>query len=102
VIKSSATQKHEVVTYMQAYRAIQTTVDKQAVSYDASFQLVEPYLEKFKETNKDSVVVCQNDEENCITYCFVCPGIMKKAMRFVRPVVGLDGCHIKSHWKGTL
>jgi hypothetical protein len=37
VIKTSATQKHQVVTYLQVYKEIQTNVDEQTVSSDAPF-----------------------------------------------------------------
>jgi hypothetical protein len=75
---------------MQAYRAIQTNTKEHKSNSETSFQLVAPYLTKFEEDNPDSKIVCENDANNCNTYCFIFPGIMKRAMRFVRPVVGLD------------
>jgi hypothetical protein len=27
---------------------------------------------------------------------------MKKALQFFQPVLGLDRCHLKSRWKGTM
>jgi hypothetical protein len=64
VMKSSAAQKNEVISYMQAYRAIQDTKKEKAVSNQESFQLVHPFLETFLDCNKESVVVCDNDDES--------------------------------------
>jgi hypothetical protein len=90
------------VSYIQDYRAIQETVDNKGATNEESFQLNAPYLKQFESVNKDSVVVCKNDNENCLKFCFICPGIMKKTMRFVRPVLAFDGCHLKSQWKGAM
>jgi hypothetical protein len=39
---------------------------------------------------------------NNIQKWFVCPGIMQKALHFVRPVISLDAASLKSKWRGTL
>ena len=64
--------------------------------------MLRPYLEKFKELNKGSVVVCDSEDDNTIANIFVCPNIMNGCIRYVRPGVSLDAAHLKSKHKGTL
>jgi hypothetical protein len=47
-MKSSATQKHEIVSYIQAYRTIQETSDDKEAANEALFQVLGPYLKNFK------------------------------------------------------
>lgn len=42
------------------------------------------------------------DDNGHIDRFFVCPAFMNNAIRYTRPVMSLDACHLKSRWKGTL
>jgi hypothetical protein len=103
VIKASANLEGFSVTYNQGYRAVATAKSLSASRSHRSFQLIGPYIEKFKELNENSIAVVDiNDSTNMVKRVFICPGIMDKALKHVRPIISLDAAHLKSEWKGTL
>ena len=63
VVKTAATSKGEVIPYLAAYRAL--TVESKAASEEQKlgFQLLIPYIEKFKETNAGSFVSYVRNED---------------------------------------
>lgn len=101
VMKAAAHLKGIDATYHQAYRAIKRATLENWEQHESSFQLIVPYLLKFKELNPDSTVAYERDMQH-LNRIFVCPGIMKSSMRYVRPVMSLDAAHMKSEWKGVL
>lgn len=44
----------------------------------------------------------KNPGTDCLKRLFVCPSIMDRSLRLVRPIMSLDAAHLKSEWKGTL
>jgi hypothetical protein len=91
------------MTYNQAFRAIKDSEKTKSITDRDSFQLIVPYTEFFGLTNEDSeIAVSVDPTTKCMKTIFICPGIMNKVLRYVRPVVSLDGCHLKGPWKGTL
>ncbi|KAG7358033.1 MULE transposase domain containing protein [Nitzschia inconspicua] len=52
--------------------------------------------------NEDSTVRTESDADQRLRHLGICPGIMKRSLRHVRPVLSLDGAHLMSKWKGTL
>jgi MULE transposase domain/SWIM zinc finger len=90
-------------TYNQSYRAVQTTRLQELGTSTRSFQLIIPYIEKFKELNPSSTATIEkNPDSNNLKRVFVCPGIMNRSLLHVRPIMSLDAAHLKSQWKGTL
>jgi hypothetical protein len=89
-------------TYKQAYRAMEGLLRKKLEDDVSSFQLIKPYLDKFKDLNEGSTVKHEVDEENRVKRLFVCPAFMNSAIRHARPVMSLDAAHLKSKWKGIL
>jgi MULE transposase domain len=103
VIKSAATNEQLHTTYNQAFRAVRATFTKKLENDAASFQLIIPYLNRFKVNNPGSTAKYDVDANNHLYRVFVCPGFMQHSLKFVRPVMSLDACHLyPSSWKGTL
>jgi hypothetical protein len=68
-----------------------------------SFQYILPYVNKFNEINPNSTTTVEKTPgTECLKRIFVCPGIMDRSLRHVRPIMSLDAAHLKSEWKGTL
>lgn len=101
IMKAAATLIDENPTYNQSYRVVRGVALRKWEEDDISFQMMKPYLEKFKDLNPESTTMCQLDG-NHLERVFVCPGMMKASLRHVRPVMSLDAAHLKSRWKGTL
>ena len=104
VMKASANLKGRRTTYNQGYRAIADITSKRWEEDKSSFELVIPYLEKFAQLNPDSTTKYETDGNGSLNIkrVFVCPGIMKTTLRYVRPVMSLDAAHMKSKWGGTM
>jgi hypothetical protein len=102
VIKTAAMQSGMIVPYMTAYRALsnETSVHRQAAV--KNFELIIPFLNALKKCNPGSVIGYTRDNDMKLEELHVFPGIMNRALRFVRPVVSLDAAHLRSRYKGTL
>ncbi len=66
------------------------------------FQLLIPYLEKFKEANAGSFVSYVRNEDLTMKSMCLFPSFMNDSLKFVRPIISLDATHLKSKYKGTL
>jgi hypothetical protein len=66
------------------------------------FQLLIPYLEKFKEANAGLVVSYVQNEDLTMKSLCLFPSFMNDSLKFVRPIISLDASHLKSKYKGTL
>ena len=102
VMKAAAKRSGIDLTYNQAYRAVASVAAKRWDEDKVSFQMIIPYLKKFVELNPGSTIDYSKDDQQRITRLFLCPGIMKTTMMYVRPVMSLDAAHLKSEWKGIL
>jgi hypothetical protein len=102
VMKTAANMEGIDSTYNQSYRALQSSKLSKMEIDESSFQLIHPYLQRFAELNPNSVIKVENTRNNNIKRLFICPGIMKRSLKFVRPVMSLDAAHLKSKWGGTL
>ncbi|KAG7358176.1 MULE transposase domain containing protein [Nitzschia inconspicua] len=67
-----------------------------------SFQLVGPYVEAFAQRNPGSTAFMERGSNHRIQRVFVCPSFANDVLMCVRPVISIDGAHMRSEWKGTL
>jgi hypothetical protein len=103
VMKASANLEGFAATYTQSIPAIVHTKANAFTRSKRSFELILPYVDKFNELNPNSTTrVEKNPGTDCLKRLFVCPGIMDRSLRYVRPILSLDAAHLKSEWKGTL
>lgn len=103
VMKSAARAESKVISYNQAYRAIQSTESSSMADVLKTAELVVPYLLEFQEQNADSVCSHSIDgNTQQLENIFICPGIMNRSLQYVRPIMSLDAAHMKSRLGGTL
>ena len=102
VMKAAASLAGDHLSYNQSFRAIRRAFSERWHQDAESFQLIGPYLQKFVESNPGTKIGFEVDLDFNLERIFVCPGIMQTTLRFVRPVLSLDACHLRSQWKGTL
>jgi hypothetical protein len=102
IVKTAATSKGEVIPYSAAYRAL--TVESKAASEEQklSLQLLIPFLEKLKKANAGSFVLYVRNEDLTMKSLCLFSSFMTDSLKFVRPIISLDGTHLKSKYKGTL
>ena len=103
VMKAVATQQNETICYTTAWRSLEGTDRLQMMQQITSFQLIIPYLERLRRDNQGSRIIWEKypDTER-IRRLFLCPSFMNETVKFVIPVISLDGAHMDSRWKGTL
>jgi hypothetical protein len=101
VMKAAANLNGTPASYNQSFRVLREVNDRKWDQDEISYQLIIPYLQKFIELNPDSTVKFEKERNN-ISRIFLCPGFMKTTLRYVRPVISLDACHLKSKWKGVM
>ncbi|KAG7339297.1 hypothetical protein IV203_023978 [Nitzschia inconspicua] len=103
VMKAAANIQSVRASYNQAYRAIGRAVaNGPREKQQASFGLIMLYLKHFQLRNEDSTVKAESDADQRLRRLGICPGIMRRSLQHVRPVLSLDGAHLLSKWKGTL
>ncbi|KAG7353022.1 hypothetical protein IV203_009070 [Nitzschia inconspicua] len=86
-----------------AYRAIGRAVaNGPREKQQASFGLIMSYLKHFQLRNEDSTVKAESDADQRLRRLGICPGIMRRSLQHVMPVLSLDGAYLLSKWKGTL
>ena len=92
----------EDITYNMSWRKLQ---EAKAVSKKVArkpFELVNLFLEDWKDNNLESTVEWVVDEQKCIQHIFVCPTYIDKVLSHMCPVISLDAAHLKSAYKGTI
>ncbi|KAG7344893.1 MULE transposase domain containing protein [Nitzschia inconspicua] len=60
------------------------------------------HLKHFQLRNEETTVKAESDADQRLRRLGICPGIMRRSLQHVRPVLSLDGAHLLSKWKGTL
>ena len=102
VVKTAATKSGMVIDYMTAYRALthETSAERRATI--KNFEMIIPFLEAMKSCNLDSVIGYTRDSAMQLVEFHVFPGMMNRALKYVRPVISLDAAHLRSACKGTL
>ncbi|KAL0303085.1 UNVERIFIED_CONTAM: hypothetical protein Sradi_6176600 [Sesamum radiatum] len=90
----------------QAYRAKRQALKKLEGSPEHQFSKLWDYAEELRRTNPGSTVILgTNDEsgENRFEKFYVCfSGLKKGFLAGCRPIIGVDGCHLKGPHRGIL
>ncbi|KAG7365808.1 MULE transposase domain containing protein [Nitzschia inconspicua] len=102
VMKTGVHKKKTHLQYYQCYRGVREWKARKEITDPMSFQLLGPYVERFREQNPGSRAVMERGNDNRVKRLFICPPFSNEALLFVRPVASLDAAHMKSEWKGTL
>ncbi|KAG7372229.1 MULE transposase domain containing protein [Nitzschia inconspicua] len=102
VIKAGVQKKKTLLSYKQCYRGVNARNESKIISDSMSFQLVGPYVEAFAQRNPGSTAFMERGSDHRIQRVFVCPSFANDVLMCVRPVISIDGAHMRSEWKGTL
>ncbi|KAG7356965.1 MULE transposase domain containing protein [Nitzschia inconspicua] len=102
VIKAGVHKKKTLLSYKQCYRGVNARNESKIISDSMSFQLVGPYVEAFAQRNPGSTAFMERGSDHRIQRVFVCPSFANDVLMCVRPVISIDGAHMRSEWKGTL
>ncbi|XP_060212179.1 uncharacterized protein LOC132639773 [Lycium barbarum] len=90
------------LTYMQAYRAKQKAMIMLRGDPADSYSKIPAYLYILQKTYPGSVVRLEKTEEDRFLYTFVALEDCIRGWEYCRPIVVVDGTHLKSTYKGTM
>ncbi|CAL9003282.1 unnamed protein product [Prunus brigantina] len=94
------------VTHNQVYRAKKLAKKVIKDSYKEQFERLRDYAEQIKKTNPGSTVVIKTElsgDDALFERIYICLASSKKGfLEGCRPVVGVDGCHLKGPCSGQI
>jgi hypothetical protein len=90
------------ISYSKAYRAKELALHKINGGHEDAYKLLPAYCENIKRTNPDSTVILDITSENRFRRLFLCFSASAMGFAHCRPIVGLDGTHLKHKYQGIL
>jgi hypothetical protein len=100
IVKDVQTELGVSVTYQKAFRAkMQAFVDINGTHEDA-YKHLPQYCKDLENANPNSVIVLENTDENKFKRLFISYGASATGFAHCRPLLGLDGTHLKAKYQG--
>ena len=96
VKKGAVTLQQTEVTYGQAHQVLAGAKSASRKEGKKSYSLIVPYLKEFERNNPGSLATYECDADNHLLSIMVCPNIMSHTLQYVRPIISLDACHMKT------
>lgn len=90
----------------QAYRAKKMAMEKLEGNPDLQYSKLWDYAEELRSSNPGSTVIVHSEKDENGDFRFdrfyLCLDAVKKGFKICRPIIGVDGCHLKGPHKGIL
>ncbi|KAL6531490.1 hypothetical protein OROMI_027853 [Orobanche minor] len=90
------------VTYRTALAGKNHAIKESYGDADKSFQLLPTYLYMLKELNPGSIVALQTCDDGIFQFVFFALGACIRGFSSCRPVIVIDGTHLKGKYKGIM
>jgi MULE transposase domain/MuDR family transposase/SWIM zinc finger len=71
-------------------------------SFEDAYKSLPDYCQKLVQTNPNSHVVLERTQDNKFRRVFICFGASATGFSYCRPLLGLDGTHLKTRYQGIL
>ena len=101
IVKDLRRQNGITMSYQKAWRAKEIAHQKINGSFEEGYSLLPKYCEKLKEANPGSVAFVESSEGRFLRI-FVAFNASILGFTHCRPLIGIDGTHLKSKYLGTL
>ena len=88
------------ITYYKAWAAKESAMIQINGTHEESYAQLPKYIEKLKEANPGSHITLETTVDNKFRRVFVCFGASAQGFAHCRPLMGLDGTHLKSKYQG--
>src|SRR5439155_9893807 len=88
------------IHYKKALRAKDQAIAQINGSFEDAYKQLPQYCEDLKKSNPFTMAVLNSTPEGRFHRMFVSFGASAKGFRFCRPILGLDGTHLKSKYEG--
>jgi len=91
------------ISYNKAYRAKQRAVEQINGSHEEAYNLLPKYCEEILRSNPGSTVQLEIDPiTNRFKRIFICFAASAAGFAYCRPLLGLDGTHLKHTYQGII
>ena len=91
------------LTYQQAYRAREVGLEIVRGNPVESYNLLLKYYHVWTKANEDTVTHLKQDGNSYFLYYFVAlDSFIKGFMQYIRPVIAMDGTHLKGLYRGSM
>ena len=90
------------ISYDKAWRARETAFHSIRGTPEESYQTLPLWCSMLEANNPGTITRIETDDENCFLYFFMALGQTIAGFKKVRPVVAVDGTHLKGKYRGTL
>ncbi|KAK9177462.1 hypothetical protein WN944_029484 [Citrus x changshan-huyou] len=103
-IRENMQQEYGVqLTYQQAYRAREVGLEIVRGNPAESYNLLPKYSHVLTKANEGTVTHLERDGDGNFLYYFVALGSsIKGFMQYIRPVIAVDGTHLKGLYRGSM
>ncbi|KAH9779504.1 SWIM-type domain-containing protein [Citrus sinensis] len=103
-IRADMQQEYGVqLTYQQAYRAREVGLEIVRGNHAESYNLLPKYSHVLTTANEGTVTHLEQDRDGNFLYYFVALGsTIKGFMQYIRPVITVDGTHLKGLYRGSM
>src|SRR5579859_693644 len=90
------------ITYSKAFRAKEFALEAIYGTHEDAYKAMPKYSTSIEETNPSSVIRLDITAENQFQRVFICYGACAIGFAHCRPLLGLDGTHIKTRYQGII
>jgi len=90
------------ISYTKAFRAKARASELNNGTHDAAYQTLPKYCQDIITSNPGSIAILEKTPENKFSRLFVCYSACATGFVYCRPVLGLDGTHLKHKYQGNL
>ena len=90
------------ISYEKAWRARESALNSLRGTPEESFRLLPLWCSMLEKNNPETLTRIETAVDNSFLYFFMALGQSRAGFNKVRPVVAVDGTHLKGKYKGTL
>ena len=89
------------VSYSKALRAKDRANELNYGTHDTAYQTLPKYCQDIVASNPNSVAILESTPDHKFNRLFICYGACATGFVHCRPLLGLDGTHLKTKYQGT-
>ena len=93
---------HIHITKSKAFRAKERALELIYGSYEDAYKAMPKYAADIEKTNPNSIAVVEATPDNRFRRAFISFGASTTGFAHCRPLLGIDGTHLKTRYKGIL
>jgi MuDR family transposase. len=100
IVKDMQTEFGVEVDYFKAWRAKEDALLQINGTHESAYSLLPKYCADLEQANPGSIISLERTEENKFKRVFMSFGASVDGFTHCRPLLGLDGTHLKSKYQG--